>query len=312
EAVVFLSTTGDVLDASQQAAFESYIRSGGGFVGVHAAADTEYDWPFYGDLVGAYFASHPLIQAATVQVEDRTHPATSHLDATWRRTDEWYNYKTNVRSTARVLATLDESSYSGGTMGDHPTAWCKDFEGGRSFYTGGGHTRQSYAEPAFRAHLLGGIRYAAGAAPADCRPASTNLARGRPATADSSCRPSEGPDKAVNGSVSGGNADKWCSRGTAKWWRVDLQSPVQIGRVVVHHAAAGGEPAVWNTRDFDIETSTDATTWTTISQTRANTAAVTTHTVPATTARYVRLAVLTATSTANTAARVYEVEVYAR
>jgi type 1 glutamine amidotransferase len=172
EAVVFLNTTGNVLDSSQQAAFESYIRSGGGFVGVHAAADTEYDWPFYGDLVGAYFASHPPIQAATVQVEDRTHPATSHLDATWRRTDEWYNYRTNARSTARVLATLDESSYSGGTMGDHPHAWCKTLGNGRSFYTGGGHTRQSYAEPAFRTHLLGGIRYAAGAVPADCRPAA--------------------------------------------------------------------------------------------------------------------------------------------
>jgi type 1 glutamine amidotransferase len=172
ETVVFLNTTGDVLDDSQQVAFESYIHSGGGFVGVHAAADTEYDWPFYGDLVGAYFASHPAIQAATIQVEDRTHPATSHLDATWRRTDEWYNYRTNARSTARVLATLDESSYSGGTMGDHPHAWCKTVRSGRSFYTGSGHTRQSYAEPAFHAHLLGGIRYAAGAAPADCRPAT--------------------------------------------------------------------------------------------------------------------------------------------
>ncbi len=172
ETVVFLNTTGDVLDDSQQAAFESYIRSGGGFVGVHAAADTEYDWPFYGDLVGAYFASHPAIQAATVKVEDHAHPATSHLGATWRRTDEWYNYQTNARATARVLATLDESSYSGGTMGsDHPHAWCKAFGNGRSFYTGGGHTRQSYAEPAFIAHLLGGIRYAAGAAAADCRPA---------------------------------------------------------------------------------------------------------------------------------------------
>ncbi len=173
EAVVFLNTTGDVLDESQQAAFESYIHGGGGFVGVHAAADTEYGWPFYGDLVGALFASHPAIQAATIQVEDRTHPATSHLDPTWRRTDEWYNYRTNARSTARVLATLDESSYTGGTMGaDHPHAWCKTVRSGRSFYTGSGHTRQSYAEPAFRAHLLGGIRYAAGAVQADCAPAT--------------------------------------------------------------------------------------------------------------------------------------------
>jgi type 1 glutamine amidotransferase len=171
EAVVFLNTTGDVLNATQQTAFEGYIRGGGGYVGVHAAADTEYDWPFYGQLVGAYFASHPAIQSATVAVEDRAHAATAHLPQRWNRTDEWYNYRTNARSTARVLATLDESSYSGGGMGaDHPHVWCKTFEGGRSFYTGGGHTIASYAEPAFRAHLLGGIRYAAEATNADCRP----------------------------------------------------------------------------------------------------------------------------------------------
>jgi type 1 glutamine amidotransferase len=171
EAVVFLNTTGDVLNPTQQTAFESYIRGGGGYVGVHAAADTEYDWPFYGDLVGAYFASHPAIQAADVVVEDRAHAATAHLPRRWNRTDEWYNYRTNARSTAHVLATLDESTYSGGGMGaDHPHAWCKSYAGGRSFYTGGGHTQQSYAEPAFRQHLLGGIRYAARQAQQDCRP----------------------------------------------------------------------------------------------------------------------------------------------
>ncbi|MFF4876118.1 MULTISPECIES: ThuA domain-containing protein [unclassified Micromonospora] len=171
EAVVFLNTTGDVLNASQQTVFESYIGSGRGYVGVHAAADTEYDWPFYGNLVGAWFASHPAIQQANVKVEDRGHAATAHLPQTWTRTDEWYNYRTNARSTAHVLATLDESSYSGGGMGaDHPHSWCKSYNGGRSFYTGGGHTQSSYAEPAFRAHLLGGIRYAAGRSKADCRP----------------------------------------------------------------------------------------------------------------------------------------------
>ncbi|GAA2716230.1 ThuA domain-containing protein [Actinoplanes palleronii] len=171
EAVIFLNTTGDVLDATQQTAFESYIRAGGGYAGVHAAADTEYDWPFYGDLVGAWFASHPAIQQANVKVEDRAQAATAHLPQTWTRTDEWYNYRTNPRSTAHVLATLDESSYSGGGMGaDHPHAWCKTVSSGRSFYTGGGHLIESYADPAFRAHLLGGIRYAAGRSDADCRP----------------------------------------------------------------------------------------------------------------------------------------------
>lgn len=171
DAVVFLSTTGDVLDAEQQRAFEGYISGGGGYAGVHAAADTEYDWPFYGGLAGAYFESHPEIQPATVLVEDRAHAATAHLGPAWDRTDEWYNYRTNPRGTARVLASLDESSYRGGTMdGDHPIAWCQEYEGGRAFYTGLGHTKESYAEPAFLAHLLGGIRYAAGDAAADCRP----------------------------------------------------------------------------------------------------------------------------------------------
>ncbi|MFI5845553.1 ThuA domain-containing protein [Catenuloplanes sp. NPDC051500] len=171
EAVVFMSTTGDVLDAGQQTAFESYIRAGHGYVGVHAAADTEYDWPFYGELVGAYFASHPAIQPAVIRTEDRAHPATAHLPQAWNRTDEWYNYRTNPRAGAHVLATLDESTYTGGGMGaDHPIAWCKTYSGGRSFYTGSGHTVESYADPVFRQHLLGGIRYASGQAPADCRP----------------------------------------------------------------------------------------------------------------------------------------------
>ncbi|GAA2416109.1 hypothetical protein GCM10010420_52810 [Streptomyces glaucosporus] len=170
-AVVFLSTTGDVLNTAQQKAFERYIENGGGYVGVHAAADTEYDWPFYGGLAGAYFRSHPHVQQATIKVEDRAHAATAHLGATWERTDEWYDYRTNPREQAHVLATLDESSYIGGTMGeDHPISWCRTYRGGRAFYTGGGHTRESYAEPAFRAHLLGGIRYAIGAVQADCRP----------------------------------------------------------------------------------------------------------------------------------------------
>jgi type 1 glutamine amidotransferase len=169
QAVVFLNTTGDVLDAAQQAAFESYIRAGGGYAGVHSAADTEYDWPFYGRLMGAYFQDHPAIQPATIKVEDRAHASTAHLGATWPRTDEWYNYRANPRQDVHVLATLDETSYSGGTMGDHPTSWCHEFEGGRAWYTGSGHTRESYADPAFRQHLLGGIRYAAGTVNADCR-----------------------------------------------------------------------------------------------------------------------------------------------
>jgi type 1 glutamine amidotransferase len=171
DAVVFLSTTGDVLDDTQQRAFEDYIRRGGGYVGIHAAADTEYDWPFYGGLAGAYFQSHPAIQPATVVVEDRAHPSTSGLERTWNRTDEWYNYRSNPRDRAHVLASLDESSYTGGTMhGDHPIAWCQNYQGGRAFYTGGGHTKESFADPVFRRHLMGGLLYAVGEIQADCRP----------------------------------------------------------------------------------------------------------------------------------------------
>ncbi|MFF0569498.1 ThuA domain-containing protein [Streptomyces sp. NPDC004041] len=171
DAVAFLSTTGDVLNADQQKAFENYVANGGGYVGIHAAADTEYDWEFYGGLVGAYFDSHPQIQPATVRVEDHDHPATDHLDEEWERTDEWYNYRTNPRDKAKVLATLDETTYTGGNMkGDHPISWCQTYQGGRSFYTGLGHTKESYAEPAFRSHVLGGLRYATGQVKADCKP----------------------------------------------------------------------------------------------------------------------------------------------
>ncbi|MBU6535229.1 ThuA domain-containing protein [Streptomyces mayonensis] len=171
DAVAFLSTTGDVLNDAQQQAFENYIKNGGGYLGIHAAADTEYDWEFYGGLVGAYFDSHPEIQKATVRVEDHDHPATAHLDDAWEHTDELYNYRTNPREQAKVLATLDETTYEGGTMkGDHPIAWCQSYGGGRSFYTGLGHTKESYADETFRGHLLGGMQYATGQVKADCKP----------------------------------------------------------------------------------------------------------------------------------------------
>jgi cytochrome c len=161
-AVIWLSTTGDVLDAAQQAAFERYIRAGGGYVGVHAASDTEYDWSWYGSLVGAYFASHPAIQQATIRIEDTVHPSTAGLPTNWVRTDEWYSFRTNPRASVRVLANLDESTYTGGGMGaDHPISWCRGYDGGRSWYTGLGHTQGTFGEAHFRTHLLGGIRYAA-------------------------------------------------------------------------------------------------------------------------------------------------------
>ena len=163
DAVVWVLTSGDVLDAEEQGAFERYIQSGGGYAGIHAASDTEYDWPWYGSLVGAYFERHPEVQSARQDVEDDSHPSTAHLESTWTRVDEWYDYRSNPRAQVTVLLSLDEDSYSGGGMaGDHPSAWYHDYDGGRSWYTGGGHTESSYAEPDFRAHLLGGLRYAAG------------------------------------------------------------------------------------------------------------------------------------------------------
>lgn len=162
DAVIFLMTTGDVLDNDQQAAFEQYIQGGGGYVGIHSASDTEYEWPWYGQLVGAYFDGHPQIQTATIDVEDSTHPSTAHLAAEWIRNDEWYNFDPNPRMTVNVLLNLDETTYEGGTMGiDHPIAWYHEFDGGRAWYTGGGHTSESYSEPAFVQHVWGGIQYAA-------------------------------------------------------------------------------------------------------------------------------------------------------
>lgn len=161
KAIIFLSTTGDVLNTEQQTAFEQYIKQGGGFVGVHAATDTEYEWPWYGNLVGAYFKSHPSKQQeANLEVVDRSFIATKHLPATWRRLDEWYNYKW-IADGLHVLIKIDEKSYTGGENGDnHPMAWYHTYDGGRAFYTALGHTDASYSEPLFLKHLLGGIKYA--------------------------------------------------------------------------------------------------------------------------------------------------------
>jgi type 1 glutamine amidotransferase len=163
-AVLFLSTTGDVLQGAQRGALQAFVRAGGGFVGVHSASDTLYDWPWYGGLVGAYFARHPAIQPATVRVEDAAHPSTRALPDPWRWTDEWYDFRADPRQGVHVLLTVDESSYHGGGMGaDHPIAWYHDYDGGRAWYTALGHVREAYADPAFRAHLLGGLAYAANA-----------------------------------------------------------------------------------------------------------------------------------------------------
>lgn len=206
-AVVFLSTTGNPLDgAGQRQAFEAFVRAGGGFVGIHAASDqnaeSQQGWPWFGRLVGAYFGGHPLYTArptgdescqfqtitschdGIALVEDGDHPATAHLarasDASpprWDVYDEFYGFASNPRGAVHVLASLDESTYLGGPDqlsgaglmgGDHPIAWCHEFEGGRAFYTGLGHDTQLYANDAYLKHVLGGILWATGAVRGDC------------------------------------------------------------------------------------------------------------------------------------------------
>jgi type 1 glutamine amidotransferase len=163
DVVVFLSTSGEILDVAQQEALESFVREGGGFVGVHAAADTEYGWPFYGELLGARFEGHPAVQTARVVVEVPDHPATAALPESWEREDEWYNFDRNPRGSVQVLLGLDESSYQGGSHGaDHPIAWCQQLGRGRSFYTALGHTEASWREPLFARHIEGALRWAAG------------------------------------------------------------------------------------------------------------------------------------------------------
>lgn len=162
-AVVFLNTTGDVLDEPQQAAFEAFIGAGGGYVGVHSAADTEYDWPWYGTLQGAWFASHPPTQEGTLVVSYSAHPATRCLEPRWTRVDEWYDFRSRPPAGAAILLEIDEGSYRGARMGaPHPMAWAQKIGGGRAFYTALGHTAESYSEAAFLDHLGGGILWVLG------------------------------------------------------------------------------------------------------------------------------------------------------
>jgi cytochrome c len=173
--IIFLSTSGNILDEEQQAAFKRFIEKGGGLVAIHAAVAgdvaTEGAWPWYGEALCARFTNHSAIVEATVNVEDRKNPSTAPLPAHWVRKDEWYNFIATPRDQAHVLAALDETTYKGGTMGqDHPIAWCKKMGKGRIWYTALGHTEASFTEPLFLKHLLGGIQTAAGKKRADFRP----------------------------------------------------------------------------------------------------------------------------------------------
>src|SRR5689334_12415610 len=187
DVVVFLSTTSDVLNDTQQTAFEHYIEGGGGYVGIHAATDTEYGWAWYGQMLGGYFRNHPAgTPTATVRIEDKDEPSTTGLPDPWTRTDEWYNFQPPTNpvvngggndysprdSGVKVLATVDESTYDeqdgNTTDDDHPVTWCTDFDGGRAWYTALGHTQASYSEAPFRQMVLGGLKTAARTVQADC------------------------------------------------------------------------------------------------------------------------------------------------
>lgn len=165
-AVVFLSTTGNVLDPLQQNAFERYIQAGGGFMGIHAASDTEYDWAWYGELMGGYFDNHPSqpsnVQQGDFHIADRNNALTSFLPEPWVRKDEFYAYK-SVSKHVKVLITIDEKSYIGGTMGDyHPMSWYHEFDGGRAFYSNMGHTPETFSEPLVLKHFWAGLEWAMG------------------------------------------------------------------------------------------------------------------------------------------------------
>jgi cytochrome c len=165
--VVFMNASGDdLLDDTQQGAFERFIQAGGGYVGVHCASCGEDAWAWYGDLVGARFSGHPAIQEVTINVENHAHPSTAELPDVWVRDEEPYNFEMNPRANVTVLATFDEASYDGGSMGaDHPIAWYHEFQGGRSWYTGLGHISEGYMEENFIKLVSGGVLWAAGRTP---------------------------------------------------------------------------------------------------------------------------------------------------
>lgn len=160
--VVFLNTTGNILNDAQQNAFERFIQAGGGYFGIHAAADTEYDWPWYGKLAGGFFASHPgnpNVQKGKMNVVDNTHISTAHMPASFDRTDEFYDIK-EFNKDVKLLVTVDEKSYKDGKMGDfHPMAWYHEYDGGRAFYTNWGHTNQTFSEDLVLKHIWGGLQY---------------------------------------------------------------------------------------------------------------------------------------------------------
>ncbi|UOB16329.1 ThuA domain-containing protein [Abyssalbus ytuae] len=171
DVIIFLNTTEDILNDEQQEVFKKFIQSGKGFVGVHSASDTEYDWPWYNSLVGKMFHIHPAQQTAVLEVQDTNFPGMEVFPPRFMWTDEWYEFKKEEYSkNLQVLLTVDETTYKpyakwgekeGKGMGYHPIAWYQYFDGGRSFYTALGHIPAIYENSWFLQHLYGGIYWAA-------------------------------------------------------------------------------------------------------------------------------------------------------
>jgi type 1 glutamine amidotransferase len=276
-AVVFLSTTGDVLDDGQQAAFEHYIRAGNGYAGIHSASDTEYGWPWYGALVGAYFSGHPAVQMAVIRVEDRAHVSTAALPDPWVRVDEWYDFRTNPRANVRVLASLDESSYTGGTMGDHPIVWHHEFDGGRAWYTAGGHTSESFSEPLFLQHLAGGIQYAAG------------IRRGK-ALDRSGWIVSAAPGGDAGYAIDGDRATRWTTgvpQAEGQFFQIDLGAAQTFAGIVLdsgNHIFENDHP-----RGYEVWVSSDGEVWSGPVAKGAGMSPITDVTFTAQTARFIRI-----------------------
>lgn len=160
KALIFLNPTGsNIFSDDQKKAFQGFIRNGGGFVGIHAATDCNFEWEWYGKLVGAFFTDHPKIQEAKLNVLKRSHPSTKGFPKEWLHKDEWYNFK-DFNKDVNVLISVDENSYTGGKMKDfHPISWYHEFDGGKAFYTALGHTAECYTDKLFLKHIAGGIEY---------------------------------------------------------------------------------------------------------------------------------------------------------
>ncbi|MFJ2211469.1 ThuA domain-containing protein [Streptomyces sp. NPDC101062] len=207
QAIVFNNTnstpeSGDLLDAAQRAALQAFVRGGGGWVGLHSASASERDWSWYEGLVGAIFDKHPAVQTGRVKVLDRTHPSTRGLPQLWERTEEWYNWRTNPTGKVHTLAQIKvNDGIDGLDEGvDHPWSWCQNYDGGRSWFTAGGHDAASFEEDAFLAHLLGGIQWAAGNAPGDCTATRTSAFQRTPLVTSDLADPFElavAPDRRV-------------------------------------------------------------------------------------------------------------------